>query len=335
MIRCYKRDLASRLAKTRQAFGRRLCIVDIHSHSVYSDGRGTVDEYRDRAKHAGLDFLFVTDHGSLRQKRAVRKWRDVSWGQEPGAGLHHVGLLCGKRLFHPKRDTLAADYDRAKRVAPFVWIPHPVGWYPGRWYSDEAVRELWTLGDAFAVEVMNGAHKLVRAYDAFDAKAVDVWDRLLSEGKKVTALGASDAHGPNDIGTVWTGLFAPRCTAPSIIRALDSGLCFASEASVMDFSCNGHPMGSTVSVKVGCSLRFRFRVVDADGIGSVRVVSRGKVMKEMHTRGRSVVEGTWKTRAGNRCLYYRLESTASDDRRAFSTPIYIAPRASRRRRQDI
>lgn len=327
LMRNYKRDLAERLAGTRKLFGRRAYVVDIHTHSNYSDGVGTVEENYERVKHVGLDFFFATDHGSIGQKRFVRKWADASWGQEPGASPHHLGLLCGSRLFVTRSDGVAAQFERAKKIAPFVWIPHPVGWYPGVWYTDDTIEMLWTLGADFAIEVMNAANKVTRAYDAFDAKAVTVWDRLLCDGKKVTALGGSDAHSPDEIGSVWTGVFAATRTAPSIIKALNKGRCFASEASLLDFSCSGRPMGATVRKRRGAKLELRFRVVDAGGIASVRIISQGRVVKEVHAKGKTVVESTWTRKVGARPVYYRLESTASDDRRAFSTPIYVEPAA--------
>lgn len=325
VIRFYKQDMAERLAATRKLFGRRVYAVDIHTHSNYSDGSGTVSENYECAKHAGLDFLFATDHGSVGQKRVVKKWADASWGQEPGLGTHHVGLLCGSRLFKPRGDNMAADFEKAKKIAPFVWIPHPVGWYPNVWYSDEVIEKLWTIGDEFAVEVINGANKVVQAYDAFDAKAVTVWDRLLCDGRRVSALGGSDAHGPYETGSVWTGIFAARCTAPSIIKALKKGLCFASEASLLELSCNGQPMGATVLKRKGSKMELRFRVADAAGLASVRIVSQAKVVKEIHVQGRTLVQGALTRNVGAHPVYYRLESIAVDDRRAFSTPIYVRP----------
>lgn len=318
----YKGDLAVRLAESRKLFGKRLLAVDIHSHSIHSDGRATVQENVEMARRVGLDFLFATDHQSLAQKRDALKCPDLSWGQEPGAGPHHIGLLCGKRLFKPEGRSIADDFAAAARVAPFVWIPHPAGWYPTTWYTDEAIATLWTLGPSFAVEVLNGAVKIVNAYDPFDAKAVQVWDRLLCDGRKVAALGASDAHVPESIGTAWTGVFAARPTAPSIISSLRNGLCFATESALIDFSGDGRPMGSTVQRRRGSSVTLRFRVADAAGLAWVRVVSQGKVVRDYALRGTKIFEESLACRA-LKAGYYRIESAAIDNRRAFSTPIYI------------
>jgi len=323
LIRHVKADLAERLAETRKLFRRPVLAVDLHTHSIYSDGRATVEDNYERVKLSGLDFFFATDHDSIGQKRVVRKWKDASWGQEPGAGPQHMGLLCNPRHFRPKLDSLAADYERARKSAPFAWIPHPAGWYPNTWYSDDMIQSLWTLPDSFAVEVINGANKVFRAYDRFDQKAIQVWDKLLCDGRRVTALGASDSHGPDDIGTTWTGVLGAKPEPDSIIRRLNQGRCFASESSLMDFSCCGKPMGSVMTCQNGSPLDFRFRVADSAGIASVRLVSQGKVVREFPGKGNKVVEGSLTRRMGAGQTYYRLESSATDDLRAFSTPIYL------------
>ncbi len=322
-LRYLKHDLAERLKASKKIFGRKVLAVDIHSHSRHSDGTGTVAENCEAAVNAGLDFFFATDHTSLKQKQFLRNIPHTSWGQEPGAGGHHIGLLQGRRLFKPGMKDIAADLARAQKIADFAWIPHPVGWYPGTWYDDERVMELRTLGNAFAMEVINGANKPVRAYDQFDCKAVRIWDELLSSGRRVTALGGSDAHCPDDIGSVWTGTFAPKRTAGAIIQALKRGECFASEASLLELSCRGKPMGSVISVRAGTRPGFSFRVADSGGIASVRLVMNGRVVKEIAGNNRPLVKGTWSAEPIRKSTYCRLESTAFDDRRAFSTPVYL------------
>ena len=319
----HRRVLAERLDGTRKLFGRRVYAVDIHSHSSHSDGSGTIDDNYACAKNAGLDFMFATDHASIRQKREAAKYPDASWGQEPGAGLHHIGLLCNRRLFKPGKTDIAEDLKRAGELSPFVWIPHPAGWFPGTYYSETQKEALWTLGNAFAMEVVNGACKIAEAYDSFDATAIELWDRLLCDGRKVTALGGSDAHCPDEFGSVWTGVYAPHRAAPSIIKAMQAGLCFASEASLVEFSCNGQPMGATVRVRKGATLDIKCRAVDSMGLASVRVVSQGRVIRERRVHGDPVVELTLSRRAGTRPVYFRMESTAVDNRRAFSTPVYV------------
>ena len=93
MLRMQRHELAERLAETRKIFARKVRAVDIHSHTVFSDGEGTVQENYDAAMERGLDFMFATDHNSLMQKRKTKGLPNASWGQEPPAGAHHMACF--------------------------------------------------------------------------------------------------------------------------------------------------------------------------------------------------------------------------------------------------
>lgn len=322
-IMLYKSDLAKRLEATKKLFGEKVYAVDIHSHSTHSDGRGSVDENLRLAQNAGLDFLFITDHNSTRQKLALKKHKNASWGQEPGAGLHHIGLLNNIRLFKPVLDNIVSDFKRAEKLAPFVWIPHPAGWYPNQWYNKEQVDSLHDLGDNFAMEIINGANKLVRAYDAFDARAVELWDELLCAGRHITALGGSDAHTPEELGSVWTGVFSKKPDTASLINSLRKGNCFASEAGILSFSANGKMMGSSIGTGKKEKLKLDLKAADSAGIASVKIVSCGKTIRHIEAKGEKLVEASFMTVPGRKNTYYRLEIVANDDRRAFSSPVYV------------
>jgi hypothetical protein len=315
-IKAVKNDLGKRLSETKRLFANKVFAVDIHTHSTYSDGSGSVRENLDFAKNAGLDFIFATDHGSLGQKRELLKTDAASWGQEPGAGLHHIGLLNNQKLFQPALKNIAADYKKAGKLAPFVWIPHPAGWYPDVWYKKEQIKALDTLGDSFAMEVINGANKIFSAYDEFDAAAVKIWDKLLCAGKRVTGLGGSDAHDPEGLGCVWTGVFAEKLTPESIIAALRAGKCFASEAALIGFSGELSAKGSKITL--------RYRAADSAGLNSLSVVSNGAVVTEIYLRGQALADGELTFDIKGPRAYFRLEAVSSDGRRALSNPVYAA-----------
>ncbi len=97
----HKERLAARLAETRKLFGRRIVAVDIHSHSTYSDGCSTVAQNVERATGlSGLNFLFVTDHDTLTQRRAVARFANAGLGQETFGGTYHVGMLAPTKVHH-------------------------------------------------------------------------------------------------------------------------------------------------------------------------------------------------------------------------------------------
>lgn len=116
----YKKDLAERLRSTKKIFKDKVYAVDIHCHSSYSDGSGTPLENYECAKNAGLDFIFITDHNSIKQRHEIKNLENASWGQEPGAGMHHIGLLNNSRIFSPLKECIGSDFEKAKKMAPFV-----------------------------------------------------------------------------------------------------------------------------------------------------------------------------------------------------------------------
>ncbi len=315
-------DQARRLQATRELFGEPVTIIDPHTHSNYSDGKATVTMNRDAGLAAGLDLVFATDHHSLGQKRSIRNINTMSWGQEPGGESHHIGLLNNTRLFKPGKDSIQRDFEKARRLAPFVWIPHPAGWYPATEYSEEQMAELWDLAPAFAMEVLNGAHRIGTAYDRFDEAAVKLWDRLLADGIQTTPLGGSDAHIPESIGCCWTALPGCKADVESIIKGLNAGNCLAGEAPLLSIWVDDQPMGAVVNTNRRRRLTLRYRVVDAAGIQCVRIIAGGQVRKTLYPRDARVVEGDWSF-APNRQGYVRVETRAVDNRRAFSGPIYI------------
>ncbi len=323
ITRQHKLWLAGRLAETRRLFKKRVHLADLHTHSNYSDGSSTVAENSERAMLVGLDFMFATDHSCIRQKRCVRNLPLASWGQESSAGRYHAGLLHASRVHQPTGEGVAADIAAARKIAPFVWIAHAAGFSDiSAAQVDQIVEELGTVDD-LAMEVLNGYNAVDRCFHRSGKGAVKAWDKLLCAGKKFTPVGASDTHSILELGNAWTGVFAPQCTAESIIKTLNAGRCFSSEASLLDFSCNGKPMGSSIRPRGGSPLKFSFRVADSAGLASVRIVSQGRVVKTLDARGSTLVNSTLTRKAGRKRTYYRLESTAIDDRRAFSAPIYV------------
>ena len=91
VFQMWKETVRSRVAATRALVDFRGYMGDFHSHSVHSDGTGTVGDLAAMKDLNGLDFLFVTDHGGLTQKRDCVRYENVWWGQEPGNAVSASG----------------------------------------------------------------------------------------------------------------------------------------------------------------------------------------------------------------------------------------------------
>jgi hypothetical protein len=322
VVRKHKLALAERIRKTRKIFGRKLLIGDVHSHTTFSDGISTLTEVKDMAKASGLDFIYITDHRTLRQRRYCCEKEGVWCGQEPPSVGYEVCLLNPKQLFVPRCRNYAEDFQRARKSAPFVFVTHPMG-YPGMKVSKETVSSLWTLGERFSMEVLNGHDRLTRAYDEYNEKAVRLWERLLEDGKQVNVVGGSDAHISFSVGTAWTGVYGTGLNSERTAIALEKGHGFASEAPLVWLGCGRAIMGDVISKPKGTKVRIDFAAADSAGLHSVRLIRNGRIVANIAARDSQKVEEVYEHKIIKGTYYFRLECTAGDQRRAFSSPLYI------------
>lgn len=330
MIRTEKRELAQRIAATRRSFRFKAFVGDTHSHSKFSDGAGTIAENKEVFDLMGYDFAFITDHRTLRHKPHCEKL-GLGWGQEPPSCGREIAVLMPRRLLVPHGDNLAGDFDRARRLAPFAWIPHPAGYARNNGaylYPKAMAKQLWTLGERFAIEILNGGQRIERVSRPPLQEAVCLWDKLLCAGRNVTVIGGSDAHNCWVIGTAWSGVYAKSRAPQAIAEALNRGHCFASEAPLLWLACGRATMGDDVRTKPGQSVSIRYAAADSAGLHSVRIVSGGAVIHEIFAKGTSEVSGEVRRVARKTSAYFRLECVAADGRLAFSSPIFCSNKAA-------
>ena len=326
----WKGVMRERFLRTRELANFRGFRGDFHTHSNHSDGAGTVAELAHFRDAAGLDFLFVTDHSGLSQKRDCLRFERMWWGQEPGTQHHHLGILGLTRKFVPAKD-LMRDYAAIKRRGGIPFIPHPCGWFPTTRYTEEQIAALDTLDDAFIMEIVNGANQIFDCWDVTDAQSVELWDRLLCAGKRVTALGNTDAHLAEAIGDIWTGVLAGECTHTAILDALRMGRVFVSDAPVIDISvqCDGSEpvgMGGTLFVppsKRNSPLVVRILAADSAGLASVSLVGGGMVLESWNVADKAVLSVSFVVPTRQEPVYFRCECRSTDGRRAFSNAVYV------------
>jgi hypothetical protein len=156
MCRWIHEETARRTAESRKMFRWKFFRGDCHSHTVHSDGIGTVAETAKMVKATGLDFQFVTDHWGLTQTPECNEHK--LWvGQEPAHGqYHHLGIL-GLNFAYNPGDNFFRNVAELKALGATVFIPHPAGWQPNVRYNDEQKRALESLPDPFLMEIVNGA----------------------------------------------------------------------------------------------------------------------------------------------------------------------------------
>lgn len=210
-------------------------IINLHMHTMYSDGQGTHREILQAALRAGLDAVIVTDHNVL-----VNGLPD--YYQD---GDQRVLLLVGEEIHdrarHPQKNhllvvganreliQLANEPQRLlegiRNAGGLAFIAHPVDPEASVFSEPDISWVDWDVQDYTGLELWNAmsefkSHMKSRAraiYYAFNPKqvaygpfpeALRKWDELLAKGRPVVAIGGSDAHAfPARLGPLQRTLF--------------------------------------------------------------------------------------------------------------------------------
>ncbi len=196
-------------------------VTNLHMHTVYSDGSGTHAEIASSALKAGLDVVFVTDHNVL--VRGIDRYY-----QE---GERQCLLLTAEevhdRTLTPQKNhllVLGADRELSAFAADtqnlinqvthcqgLCFIAHPFEDALPAVGETDITWEKWQCSGFTGIEIWNGLSELktrttsplrLLLYVLFpellakgaNLKSLDRWDLLTRQGKKVVAVGGSDAH---------------------------------------------------------------------------------------------------------------------------------------------
>jgi len=178
--------------------------LDLHTHTIYSDGVDTPETVVARAKAVGLDGVAITDHNSIGGwKRAMAAGKSLGIDVVPAneIGIRDKGKTVGeiialfmqediKRKFGPNDvDDLL---DRIKDQDALSVIPHPFGDYARVQRATSIIDKKGLKVDA--VEVMNGRCPADSNAAAFS----------FAIKKKFGQTAGSDAHRAEEIGHCYT-----------------------------------------------------------------------------------------------------------------------------------
>lgn len=209
--------------------------VNLHMHTPFSDGHGTHAEIARAALKAGIDAVIVTDHNV---------WVNGPAGYYED-GDRRVLMLVGEEIHDQARDpqknhllvfgadrelaTLAYEPRRllegVRRAEGLAFIAHPVDPAAPAFGEPDISWVDWEVADFTGIELWNAMSefksllksKVHAVFYAFNPHLIGhgpfretlrVWDRLLASGRKVVAIGGSDAHAlPARLGPLQRTLF--------------------------------------------------------------------------------------------------------------------------------
>jgi len=196
-------------------------ILNSHLHTLNSDGTGSHKDIALAAMRAGLDAVVITDHNVLVNGPAgYYKEGDRRVLLIVGEEIHDQARVPQKDhllVFGAGREMATYAYDpqilidAVNRAGGLAFIAHPVNpavpsqnqtdisWVDWNVQGFTGI-ELWDFFSDFREQIKSLLHGIYYAY--FPNRivrgplpaALRRWDELLSAGKKVVAIGGSDAH---------------------------------------------------------------------------------------------------------------------------------------------
>lgn len=297
----------------------------LHAHTLHSDGAVTPGELLRRIRDARLDFVTITDHNNTTHRTELLGERAAAaaaplWivGEEVTTPAGHAnvwGLDAGEWIdfrLRPHERRIAELVNRAHRYGALFSINHPVG---------ECAGCAWEHGiptGIDAIEVWNGRVGPQQG-------AVALWERQLREGRRMTAVGASDWHrDPDAIDRASVRVFAPGPTEPAILGAIRDGRVIVMR-SAADATPTFTVRSGSRSATVGDSLTIAGGPatvgIHAPGVleGRAAVVHNAiRIPVRLDATGRARLEQTLEPG------YIRLETyDANGEMVAFTNPIYL------------
>ena len=321
----YAEDRRNRIARTRALCPHKVWLVDLHSHSAYSDGRAAnIGEVSYWAERHGVDLQTVADHDTIAQAADIPHFQNLALGEEvvTNDGHHVVGIEV-QEVIDPERKPLKARMEDVRKVKGYAILAHPCGWRTTI-YPEAQIAVVFQLEGAFGMEIGNGACNLYDYYDVTDANAVRLWDRLLCAGRHVVAFGNTDAHSVLEFGMVWNAFVGTRPTRKNLKGLCAKGRHFVGDGPFVFLRVNDTEMGGKCKVKGG-KVKVSLEAYDSVGVAKVRVIKNGKLLKALVNRKESgVFCAEIEDSVDSSPAYYRVEAYAVDNRKGFTNPVWVS-----------
>ena len=192
-------------------------VGNLHIHSRYSDGAGSVREIARSAKASGLDFIILNDHSYMSDSLHLEDEGNydglmVLMGLEIGRRYHHYLAFDLPEMVRDGGLSPQGIIDLVNRKGGFGFMAHP--FEKGMPFRDNSIAYtwndlsvtkytgicIWNFSSLWKEQVtgpLTGLFFLLfktRMLKCPSKKTLSFWDRECRQ-RKVTAIGGSDAHG--------------------------------------------------------------------------------------------------------------------------------------------
>jgi len=204
--------------------------VDLHTHTIHSDGQGTLDEVAAFHASAGYDAMVNTDHNVMTAQfdfpEVAARYPNMLFlaGEEISTLSGHANVIGAKpggwydpRMI-PGDGRLPKLIEKVHREGALFSVNHPFAKAPMGWAFPP---EEWTNADS--MEIFQGGW-----FGADDRQAADLWDSLLKSGKRITGVGGTDTHAKTANLKVLTWVWAENLSREAIVDGIRKGHVFIS-----------------------------------------------------------------------------------------------------------
>jgi len=193
------------------------CLGNLHIHSRFSDGAGSVSEIARSAEKAGLDFVILNDHDFMTDELHLDEegfYRSVLAlvGLEIGKLSHHYLAYGLKEMVRAGDSSPQEVIDQVNAQGGFGFLAHP--FEKGMPFTEKSTAytwndlsvkgftgiSIWDFSSRWKERVKTPFHGLFfllfksQSLKGPSRKTLSFWDGLCQQ-RKVVAIGGSDAHG--------------------------------------------------------------------------------------------------------------------------------------------
>ena len=332
---------------------------DVHGHTLFSDGRGTIEEFYDFAERvAGLDFCAVSDHAfeiidemwehsKLITNRVNRPGHFVTFQAYEWSGTTVLG---------GDHNCYFLDDDPPLYRSTNYYTPSNLQMYHGPDPMLEKITDVFAKlkehlrnKDVFCIPHYGGRSgnptmhdpKVQRMIEIFSEhrRSEDWATKYLTRGHRLGIMASTDGHYGNpghgylkpsydwdkqEIGMAALAVHAPRQTRESIFHSLYDRHVYATSGDriILEFHADGHPMGAEYKTAKSPTLK-----IEAVGTAPITRVEIKRNSQIVHTvePGETAVKLQWEDpefKPGETSYYY-VRIVQENNEEAISSPIWV------------
>jgi hypothetical protein len=248
-------------------------VVNLHMHTRYSDGYGSHKDIAQAALQSELDAVIVTDHNvwveaaegyyQEQDKKVLLIVGEEIHDQGREPQKNHLLVFGARKELAPLAPNPQQLLDGVADAGGLSFLAHPVDPAAPAVGEDDISWVDWNVKGFTGIELWNGfsefksllkskIHAIFYAYNPHHIaqgplpETLDKWDELLATGKRVVAIGGSDAHAmPASLGPLHRTLFPYEFHFKTVnthimVPTLLNGNAFEDSRMILEALAQGH-----------------------------------------------------------------------------------------------